>query len=205
MFNFKKVLILLLILSVFLLLNSSVIAHFEEESPNVLDKATTAKISSFLHELSEAGSYENYLQTNYASVLEEKGVTAAQAVKIAKKYQDKAIGAGFDLINNRVRVIIEANNEDFKLPVEFGVEETRTAEGKMIQALVYLNKLEEVAKREDVKLVSEPLTAVALRVGVKNFLDLVPKSNSNQNLLLVLAGGVILAGVGFMVRKKVSP
>lgn len=199
---------LLLVLTFASFLNFSVFAHEGEEVPtDAQKKPSSAKISSFLHDLSDAKTYENYFQENYVSVLAEKKLTAFQAVEIIKKkYNAEANSKGFDVVNNRVRVVVEPQNPDFKLPEEYGVEETRTADGSMVQAMVFLNKLEGLAERDDVKAVREPVTAVTMTQGAADLLNLVPEQKvtvgSYLAYLIPIVGIIALFFLGRFLKKK---
>ncbi len=66
-----------------------------------------------------------------------------------------------EVVDGRVLVVLELNDEQYKLPIEFGIEATRA--GKLLQAQVEIDKLLELTDDPGVRLIRTPQKPVPLQ------------------------------------------
>lgn len=60
----------------------------------------------------------------------------------------------------KLRIVIELNNAEYNLPPEFGIEEGRSGDKKLIQALVYIDKILNLADESSVQFLRLPLAPI---------------------------------------------
>lgn len=187
------------------------------------EKTNHPKMDSILSDLGKAGDYLNYLSQHQSKNLEQYNLTPEQAIEIAKQNNDRIFSNfGVDVINNRVRVELVANNASYVLPEQYGIEETRYED--RVQALIYIQSLIALADSSEIQYVkiptvSEPLSdsprmlaelsqSTSLNKenqseptrGIKTLLALRPPAGIN---IFLIVGLVIGVGVlGFIIRKK---
>lgn len=111
-----------------------------------------------------------------------------------------------DVIDNKVRVYLELNNNKFALPSDFGTEEIRLEDYNLIQALVRIDKLLTLADNPNIRLIRIPgKETVTQDSSVKPTTQQVPsKSSINPKLIYYISalGVIIILFVIYLLFKK---